>query len=317
MSNAEEIIDKIDTYLSKSGLKTFNPTKEEFLNFIETHWAMADDEKYNFHYSSIIIVRMMNEYVQLKDSKNLARWIEMDDLHYKSAQHPNYFRNWYKGTKFFDAGNEEKALQYFQLSYDENQDHIFRSNCRYSQFFNQHLDQPRILPEIPKKEEETCFQMDLPYWQTFFKEDNNKLEFCFLDEDDVYEPVNELQQKALEYLKENQEQILKSFLKSLLERYPTLQKAYDFNEEDKPYFMPDIKVIEDFSVLLTSCACYIMNVYKDDFPYFGFSFGCPWDNEHGLGVMMYKDRVLKIDDEEIAYSTHTAENDLENYKKPY
>ena len=77
MSNAEEIIDKIDSYLSKSSLKTFNPTHEEFLDFIETHWAMADDEKYNLYHSSFIIGRMMTEYVKMKDAKNLARWIHI------------------------------------------------------------------------------------------------------------------------------------------------------------------------------------------------------------------------------------------------
>ena len=315
MSNAEEIIDKIDSYLSKSSLKTFNPTHEEFLDFIETHWAMADDEKYNLHYSRIIIGRMMTEYVKMKDAKNLARWIEMYDLHYKSAQHPNYFRNWYKGTKFFDAGNEEKALHYFQLSYDQNPDHIFRSNCSYSQFFNQYLDQPRILPDIPTKAEEIYFQMDLPYWQIFFKEDEDQLEFNFIDEEDeILQEPNDLQQKALDYLQENQEMMLKSMLTALLEKYPELQNQYEYNEEDKPFFMPDITSIEGFSNLLTQSQCYLMNVYKNDFPYFGFSFGCSWDSEHDLGFITYKDRVVEIGDAVLAFDTYTAENDLENYK---
>lgn len=316
MSNAEEIIDKIDAYLSKSSLKTFNPSQEELLNFIETHWAMADDEKYNLYFSSIIIARMINEYVQLKDSKNLARWMEMDDLHYKSAQHPNYFRNWYKGTKFFDAGNEEKALQYFQLSYNENPDHIFKTNSSYSQFFNQFLDEPRILPEIIKKNEETYFQMALPYWQKFFKEDEDQLEFNFIDEEDeILQEPNDLQQKSLDYLQENQEIMLKSMLTALLEKYPELQDQYEYNEEDKPFYMPNITSIEGFSNLLTQSQCYVMNVYKNDFPYFGFSFGCSWDSEHDLGFITYKDRVVEIGDAVLAFDTYIAENDLENDKE--
>lgn len=316
MSNAEEIINKIDSYISKSGLKTFNPTKAEFLDFVETNWAIADEEKYNFHFSSIIIGRMMNEYVAQKDSENLSRWIAMDDLHTKSSQHPIYFRNWYKGSKFFDAGDTTKALEYFRLSYDENPDYIFKTNRSYYEFFNQHLENPRILPEIEVQEEMIYYQMDLPYWQTFFNEKDEQLSYNFMDdEDECLQEPNDLQQKALDYLQENQEEILQNMLTTLLEKYPEMQEQYEYDAEDKPFFMPDLTTIDGFSNLLNQLQCYVMNVYKNDFPYFGFSFGCSWDPEHDLGFITYKDRIVEMGGAELAFDTYTAKMDLEEYKE--
>ncbi|MDM1298332.1 hypothetical protein HXZ94_07430 [Empedobacter falsenii] len=102
-------------------------------------------------------------------------------------------------------------------------------------------------------------------------------------------------------------------LHALLERYPALQEQYDYDEEDKPDFMPDLKSIDGFSDLLSLQQCYVMNVYKNDFPYFGFSFGCSWDQEHDLGFVTYKDRVVEIGGADLAFDTYTAEDDLENY----
>jgi hypothetical protein len=33
---------------------------------------------------------------------------------------------------------------------------------------------------------------------------------------------------------------------------------------------------------------------KDGYAYIGFELGCTWDEEHGDGVMMQKDRVIEI-----------------------
>jgi len=37
-------------------------------------------------------------------------------------------------------------------------------------------------------------------------------------------------------------------------------------------------------------------VEKDGIPYVGFEFGCTWDEEHGLGVLMHGTRTVEIGD---------------------
>jgi hypothetical protein len=33
---------------------------------------------------------------------------------------------------------------------------------------------------------------------------------------------------------------------------------------------------------------------KDGFAYAGYQFRCTWDQEHGLGIMTHRDRIIEI-----------------------
>ncbi|WP_378184288.1 DUF6985 domain-containing protein [Aquimarina sp. SS2-1] len=91
----------------------------------------------------------------------------------------------------------------------------------------------------------------------------------------------------MKFLKENSELIRDSLLNGLLEEYPNAKKIY----ED---FMPEINTIADYKNNLGVAFLHIMDSEKDDHAYVGFELGCSWDDEHGVGVMMHKDRVVKI-----------------------
>jgi hypothetical protein len=57
----------------------------------------------------------------------------------------------------------------------------------------------------------------------------------------------------------------------------------------------DINLIdEDFKNLIGLSNLHIMESDKNDFAYIGFELGCDWDDEHGVGIMMHKDRVVAI-----------------------
>ena len=44
-------------------------------------------------------------------------------------------------------------------------------------------------------------------------------------------------------------------------------------------------------------------------PYAGFEFGCTWDDEHGLGVLMHGTRVVKIGGADTAILLWLAKQD--------
>ena len=48
---------------------------------------------------------------------------------------------------------------------------------------------------------------------------------------------------------------------------------------------------------------------KDNFAYIGFEFGCEWDEEHGLGVMMHKDSVVVIGQADTSFDSWVTFND--------
>lgn len=73
--------------------------------------------------------------------------------------------------------------------------------------------------------------------------------------------------------------------------------------------MPDVKSIEDFRDLIGLHAVNIHQVEKDGIPYAGFEFGCTWDAEHGLGVLMHGTRTVEIGGADTAILLWIAKED--------
>lgn len=301
-SNAHEIVDEISSYLDRYSLKTSKQTSEDLIAFIEEKWSQADDKKYALHYGYIIIGRMTNEYIRVKDFDNMMRWLKMSDAHSSSKKHPDYINNYYRGQCCLECGNETKALEYFNLCYTENPDYIFTRAPFCYEFFNQHLENPRDLPqEENDDEEELEHYLDLKHWQAFFAEDKE----LFVNFIDTYgqeiEEFTEKHENALTYIVQNQESILKNILSELLQKYPGLQAMYDYSETDKPHFMPDLQTIAGFSSLLSPNNIYIIESAEYQVLHIGFLFGCSWDSEHGLGVMTYQSQVKNIGGADTAF----------------
>ncbi|GAA6764588.1 hypothetical protein AAFH68_05180 [Flavobacterium sp. CGRL1] len=309
MSNAESIINEIDTFLDKFSLKTNKLTKQDLISFIEEKWAEADDEKYNIYQAYIITGRMTNEYIWAKDFPNMKRWLDMNDHHSASGRNEPYIRNYYKGQCCLECGNEEKALEYFNLCYNENPDYIFTRAPFCYEFFNKHLENPRELPKQEEDQDDYFEWVELEEWQSFFNEEESEIQCEILFDDDEEEEFREEHENGIDYLENNQTEILESILTELLKVYPDWQKDYGYSEEDKPDFMPDVTTIKGFANLISPTAIYITSVFKDDLPYIGFLFSCSWDSEHGLGVMTHKNRIIEIGGADTAFLTWIAEKD--------
>lgn len=316
MSNALQIIEEIGDFLDKFSLKKNKLSKQDLIDFIEKKWQEADDGKYTIHSGYIYMHRMINEYIRAKDFDNMMRWLDMSDLHSSSKKDEAYVGNYYKGQCCLDCGNEEKALEYLNLCYAENPGYIFTRAPFCYEFFNKHLPNPRELPKNDKEDEDESRYIELKEWQSFFGEQKSTLCYEILKKDfENAKKLNERHKNGLEYLQKNQMKVLDSILNELLIQYPALQARYGYPEEDKPDFMPDLKDIKGFAALLSPTVMYVISVYKDEFPYIGYSFSCSWDREHGLGVMTYKDRVVKIGDAEIAFSMMGVKDDLKQDKQ--
>lgn len=311
MSNAEKIINEIDVFLDKSMLKTSNISQEELISFIEKKWKEADDEKYTIDQAYIISSRMINEYIRAKDFENMMRWLDISDSHSAAQNNASYILNYYRGECCLECGHEEKALEYFNLCYAENQDYIFSRAPFCYEFFNKHLENPRDLPSSEENEDEYAdLAIELEYWQEFFKEEELFYYEIFDEEEDSVDKPTLEQQNGLDYLQENQKAVLENILNELLRQYPGLQENYSYSEEDKIDFMPDVKDIQGFADLLSPTCFYVTSAIKEDYPYIGFGFSCSWDSEHGLGVMTHKDRIIEIGGADTAFGSWAAEEDL-------
>jgi hypothetical protein len=300
MVTAQEIITGISDFLDRYSLKTSKLTNQDLIDFIETEWEKADNEKYSIHYGQIIIGRMINEYIRKKDFNNMMRWLKMDNLHNSSKEHPGYIVNYYNGQCCLECGNEEKALEYFNLCYNENPDYIYtRAPFRY-EFYNKHIENPRELPRTEDIDDYLELTLELKYWQDFFNE-SDELTCELYDEDsEEIEELTENHKELLINIQKDQKEILTNILVELLKQYPDLQKKYNYSDKDKPEFMPDLISIDGFSDLLSPRTIYILEIENNQ-TYIGFLFSCSWDREHGLGIMTHNKQVKDIGGADIAF----------------
>ena len=54
---------------------------------------------------------------------------------------------------------------------------------------------------------------------------------------------------------------------------------------------------------------HILNVAKEGVAYLGLEFGCEWDQEHGLGVLPHRDRVLEVCQADTSFNEAKAISD--------
>jgi len=108
------------------------------------------------------------------------------------------------------------------------------------------------------------------------------------------EPLTDSEMSSVRWVIDHEASISIALLSSLLKEYPSLQEQYGYSGEEKTRLMPDIKSVGDFRDLIGLQAINIHQVEKDGIPYAGFEFGCTWDEEHGLGVLMHGTRTVEI-----------------------
>lgn len=310
--NAQEIIDEIDTYLEKALLKSSKITKEELIKFIEEKWAQADDEKYTLYFSQIICGRMINEYAAIKDVENVRRWLEIFQQHENSKKHPEYIRNYFRGESFLKCGAEEEALKYLKLCHDENPEYIFTRGKECINLFCKHTGIK--LPEEKSKGEKEYFtgQVSLPVWVKFFGDEAKEIHYDVGGDEPKYR-LSRNHKNGLKYIIDNQEAILRAILNELNNQYSDLQNEYDYDDEEKADFMPDVTKISDFADLLSPIAIHILSVHKDGMPYVGYEFSCSWDREHALGFMVFRDKVVEMGGADCSFLSWVAEKHLKSY----
>lgn len=114
---------------------------------------------------------------------------------------------------------------------------------------------------------------------------------------------------AYNYLMEFQEQVQEQILLALMNEYSSLREMYGYDADVAAKLMPDISDPRQFKKLIGLSAVHLLNVSRDDIAYVGYEFGCTWDDEHGLGVMTHKDRIIEIGDASTAFLTWIADKD--------
>lgn len=126
-----------------------------------------------------------------------------------------------------------------------------------------------------------------------------------LDEDP--EPLKE-QIEAINYITDNPEKIRIAILKAVEEFYPIIKDSlgYDENDEDDIIFFPKIESLEGYSKVFGVGNVFIHIPHKENVAYVGLECWCSWDDEHGMGILFHKDRLVAIDQADQAFNPWKA-----------
>lgn len=111
------------------------------------------------------------------------------------------------------------------------------------------------------------------------------------------------QAASIHYLVEHSESIRDSLLKGLLDIFPSWREVYE------EYF-PDVSNISQFKDVIGLSYLHILSAERDGFAYVGFELGCSWDDEHGTGVLMHKERVIEVGQADTSVNSWAAYDDI-------
>lgn len=138
---------------------------------------------------------------------------------------------------------------------------------------------------------------------------DGRIEVVFAPEGRENSPLRESEIQLVRWAVQNALQMQRALLNGLLECYPSLREKYDGFVE--PEDMPPVRGVDDFRCLIGLHSMNVHPLEKDGAPYVGFEFGCTWDSEHGLGVLMHANRVVEIGGADTAILLWIAERDAE------
>jgi len=113
---------------------------------------------------------------------------------------------------------------------------------------------------------------------------------------DYVKTTTQEQINSLNFLQENSEKIRDEILNALYRELPEIRDIYDD-------LVPEINTISDLKKSIGLSIIHIMESDKDGFAYIGYELGCDWDDEHGLGIMMHKDRVIEIGQADTSFNS--------------
>lgn len=112
----------------------------------------------------------------------------------------------------------------------------------------------------------------------------------------------EEQQKALDYFVQNQAAIFESITDYILNNQKAVLLGYVNREDDFPDYLDEFKGKMDVHKQLTIDALCVRLYAKDGIAYTGYFGNCEWDPEHGCGILMHGDRVIRIGGHDTAFS---------------
>lgn len=120
------------------------------------------------------------------------------------------------------------------------------------------------------------------------------VEIVFAPEGRDANPLGDHEQALVQWFLDHEADVSQAVKTAVFKAYGELRESGDFSPQEAEELLPMQTTPGDLQQLI---GLYVVNVHqiaKDGIPYLGFEFGCTWDQEHGLGVLMHGTRVVAV-----------------------
>jgi hypothetical protein len=129
-----------------------------------------------------------------------------------------------------------------------------------------------------------------------------------IGEDDVNpDPPAKEQVAAYAYFKENQAAVTQAIMAALLKDYTKIRRQWLKHDPDLD--LPEIKTPDEMRKNVGLGTLHMFDVAKKGIAYFGLELGCTWDDEHGAGVVIHRNRVVAVGQADTSFTTDYAVDD--------
>ena len=135
---------------------------------------------------------------------------------------------------------------------------------------------------------------------------NGSVTVCFAPEGRGREPLTSSEIALVNWFFEHEAEVSESLQRTLVDEYAELRVQHGCDAEGAAD-MHDVRDVEDLKLVIGLHTVNIHQVNRDGVPYLGFEFGCDWEEEHGLGVLMHGTQVVEIGDADTAILLWLAE----------
>ncbi|MEL7005557.1 MAG: hypothetical protein AAFN93_22925 [Bacteroidota bacterium] len=146
---------------------------------------------------------------------------------------------------------------------------------------------------------------------------NGDINLIIEDELNETPDLKQSQINAINYMSNNPNEIRLALLKALEKHYPSQKEIYGYDPNDPDYqtWFPEIRKLSDFASVFGIGNVFILIEDMEGFAYVGLEGGCSWDEEHGIGFLLHKDRVVNISTADIAFNSWEASKDNGTYEQ--
>jgi Domain of unknown function (DUF6985) len=185
------------------------------------------------------------------------------------------------------------------------------------------------IPKLKWDNGEWTAEVVLPAWKGFLsrrgpynssssaRRSTGKVLLCVLTANDERIEPTAHQQLAWADMATNQEATRDAILRAVLKEFARFCRAnVEVLDEIVPALPRRVSNPDELRKLIGLAKVFVHADSKGGVAYVGYGFGCEWDEEHGLGVLTHRKRVIAVGHEDVAFVADADVASLRPQRKP-